>query len=400
VVDVISASTGAFGLGPYGDEAEHTGPPEVIIITPPYRDFFDTDARSVMITLLPQHYNMIPNPAFRTGVTGWEVTGLGWIYSDDSWVGQSIQCSGEGLIRYKEPDGRLVYVGPLPGTETDQWDSRREGAEWTFSVYFKGSGEVRLKMDAYNPTDRQDLASGPEYQDLITVGNPTMEPVGKTAFLGPEGDVWVAIEPQPTAEPYYESIGRGPAVASVSGEWTAIEDDGDWHRVILKTRARVPDNEGRISFMGARWIDTQIEVRNANPLRVSAAMLDPNEYPTCAYFDGGMTEHLNLDDFLWEGVADNSASYYYFDRVLRTKWLYERMGYVIPAGRPYQIFFGSYWRPYVGKTGETIIMNIPAPVARAMSAVEETSRPPRAPFIVLPGGRPQFVTEGTPNQSG
>ena len=72
---VITGSTGAIGLAPYGDEAEHTGPPSVVVYTPPFRRFFATDARSVLITLLPQHYNLIPNPAFRT-LSGWTSTGI------------------------------------------------------------------------------------------------------------------------------------------------------------------------------------------------------------------------------------------------------------------------------------------------------------------------------------
>ena len=133
-------------------------------------------------------------------------------------------------------------------------------------------------------------------------------------------------------------------------------------RVVLRQPSRPGDRRiTRISFVGARWLDTQIEIRSAKDLRISAVMLDSTEYPECPYFDGGMTEDVNVDDFLWEGEEDSSVSYYYFDRVVRTKWLCQRMGTVVPVSRPFQIFFGSYWRPFVCSTGKTIIMPVPPP---------------------------------------
>ena len=449
--DVIAASTGPFSLGPYGDVAEHTGPPKIIVLPDIFRPFFATDARSVMVTLLPQHYNFIPNPAFRTDASGWEFSGdinpgansYSWTFvsstgatnyenlsatidgssdadvttsepqdgqivhisgganvwlvvdsgstltvedaahvglplsqnregfrvwavqdaldPDDSWVGQSVLCNGEGSMRYREAADRFVYVGPLLGTEDNQYDPRRGGSEYTLNVYAKGSGQVRLRMDAYYPEDFIDLSSGPEYQNLTTVSDPTTEPAGDPAVLGPDGRVWTLIDPLPDVAPYYEEIGRPPAFENVVGGWKQIDDDGEWHRVSVKTRARVEDGAGRISFVGARWLDTHIEIRSAKDLRISAVMLDSTEYPECAYFDGGMTEDVNVDDFLWEGEEDSSVSYYYFDRVVRTKWLCQRMGTVVPVSRPFQIFFGSYWRPFVCSTGKTIIMPVPPP---------------------------------------
>lgn len=352
MVTVITASTGAIGLGPYGDESEHTGAPEVIVYTPPYRDFMAMDARSIMMTLLPQHYNLIPNPSFRTNLTGWTVWGMSTSVDPAvAWVGRSIVCDGSGHLK------RMVYVGPLNGTQENQWDPKRGGPEATFSVYAKGVGEVRLLMSAYYSTDQTNLAAGPQYQSLPTSASPATAPAGAPALLdSTTGRVWTLISPTPSVAPFYEDIGRGPAIASVTGEWTTIEDDGEWHRNLIHTYARILEEEGRIAFTGARWVEVTVEVRNANGLRLSSTMLDPTEYPVCAYFDGGMTESLALDDFLWEGVTDNSASYYYFDRVLRAKWLHENIGYAKPAGRPHQIFFGSYWRPYVGATGETKIL--------------------------------------------
>ena len=456
----IAATTGAIGLAPYGDEAEHTGPPEVIVYTPPFRPFFATDARSVMITLLPQHYNLIPNPAFRTNAAGWVTTGIepapasfswrvantsaqagltaitakttstvvdpdpltaaayvngqavkvvdtlasnktvAWLKIDnaatltvaqaaavgvtigapvpkyrvydlltdspqdaaDTWVGKSLIANGTGMLRYREGTDKFVYTGPLKETMGNQWDPKRGGAEYTLSVYVKGAGDVKLTMDAYNPIDRNDLNSGPEYQNLIKTATPATYAKGQAAIQdSTTGLVWTAItDPAvPTVAPFYQSIDRGPALGTVSTEWTTLDETDDWQRVVLKTRARVYENTGQVDFMGARWVDTKIEVRNAKSLRISAVMLDPSEYPVAQYFDGEMTESLNLDDFLWEGTVNNSVSYYYYDRVIRAKWLYERMGYVVPAGRPYQIFFGSYWRPYVGSSGETIVM-VPA----------------------------------------
>lgn len=355
------AGAAPIGLGPYGDETEHVGEPEVIVFTPPFRPFFDTDARSVMITLLPQHYNLVPNPAFRVDAAGWENSGVTTSLDPaDSWVGKSLVCNGTGMLRYREGAGKFIYVGPMRSANENQWDFRRGNAEATYSVYVKGEGEVRLTMDAYYPTDHLDLTSGPEYQNLSSSSSPSTEPAGESAIIEQStGRVWKAISPTPSVAPFYEDIGRGPVLATASGEWTAVENDGKWHRIIVKTNARVQENEGQISFVGARWIDGKIEIRNANNLKVSAVMLDPVEYPTCDYFDGGMTEDPFLDDFLWEDVANASVSYYYFDRVIRARWLYERMGFVIPVNRPFQIFFGSYWRPYVGSTGETKMMAVP-----------------------------------------
>ena len=196
--------------------------------------------------------------------------------------------------------------------------------------------------------------------------------------------VWLGTDvvwEMPALPVYYEDIGRGPALATATGEWIPVEADGQWHRIVLKTRARVEENEGQVSFVGARWIDALIEVRNANDLKVSATMIDPTEYPLCAYFDGAMTENLSLDDFLWEKDPDASVSYYYFDRVIRAKFLWSSMAYVAPANRPYQIFFGSYWRPYVGATGDTVLLQSPAGGTLSGMSVRSTSQPqPPPPF--------------------
>lgn len=460
----------------------------------------------------------------------------------DSWTGRAVRCSGSGTFRYRESADRFVYVGNVPGTSVEQYDPRRGGAEYTFSVYAKGRGSVRLRMDAYLAADIEDLSSGPEYQNLRLVPDPSalggrnllnmnqatgsdygltvpttsdvpyfstitggtassstsysdegsrsirVAPTGagnvgptfgsnagsvvsvpvnqripaspgetitvaysvispstvprrdfftlifffdalgnqlsssgqnmgstptswtrytfsavappETAYIGfriyvggvvdtteytyydriglwkgeggdwtypgedavldeATGRVWSRIDPVPTSAPYFEDIDRPPYIASTTGTWDEIEDDGQWHRVVLTTRARVPEGNGQISFMGARWIDAQIEVNGADGLLLSSVMLDSTEYPECAFFDGGITEDPVLDDFIWEGDANSSVSMYYYDRLVRAKWLCTRLPQVIPAGRPYQIFFGSYWRPFVCSTGETVMLEVP-----------------------------------------
>lgn len=356
---VLGTATGAIGLGPYADSAEYTGPPEVILQPDYFRPFFATDARSVLVTLLPNHYNFVPNPAFRVDTTGWEITGLSTALDADSWVGQSLKCNGSGTLRYRAAADQFIYVGNLPGTTEEQFDYRRGGGEYTYSVYAKGAGKIRLNMDAYFPEDLEDLTSGPEYQNLPFVSDPTTEPVGYAAVVGPEGRVWKAIDPEPSAAPFYEDLGRPPAFESISSVQTVVENDGEWHRYVLRTRARVPEGNGQVTFIGARWIDGLIEIEDAQDLLISAVMLDSTEYPECAYFDGGMTEEAHLDDFLWEDNPDSSVSLYYYDRLIRTKWLCRYLPQVIPAGRPYQIFFGSYWRPFVCDTGETMMMSRP-----------------------------------------
>lgn len=358
-IEFPQATAGSIGLGPYGDVIEHSGPPEVILAPDYFRPFFATDARSVLVTILPNHYNFVPNPAFRVDTTGWEITGLTTALDADSWVGQSLKCTGTGTLRYRQAADQFIYVGNLNGTTQDQFDHRRGGAEYTYSVYAKGAGRIRLSMDAYFPEDLEDLTSGPEFQNLTTVADPTTEPSGDPAVIGPEGRVWALIDPAPAAAPYYEDLGRPPAFESINGVWTEVEDDGEWHRYSVKTRATVPEGNGQVSFLGARWIDGLIEIADATDLKISAVMLDSAEYPECAYFDGGITEDPNLDDFLWEDGADSSVSLYYFDRLVRTQWLCQYLPQVIPVSRPYQVFFGSYWRPFVPDTGETIMMARP-----------------------------------------
>jgi hypothetical protein len=288
----------------------------------------------------------------------WEMPAT-FTLSPDSWVGQSVQCTGTGNLRYRAGTDRFVYVGNPDGLSIEQMDYRRSGAEWTFSTYAKGSGKVRLRMDAYFAEESETQPGPPEYQNLPVIADPVTEPAGFNAILGPEGHVWLPIDPEPSVSPFYEDSGSPPAFENVEGEWHSIEDDGEWHRVVIRTRARVPEGNNQISFLGAQWIDTLIEVEDAGDLFISSVMLDSAEYPDAAFFDGGITEESSLDDFLWEGEANNSASLYYFDRLVRTKWLCTRLPQVVPAGRPYQIFFGSYWRPFVCETGETVMMTLP-----------------------------------------
>ncbi len=76
IEDVINpVAQPAFGTNPYGDGQEVTGPPTVTPIQSPYREFFFTDARSILIRLVPHHMNFFRNPSFRVNTAGWEGTG-------------------------------------------------------------------------------------------------------------------------------------------------------------------------------------------------------------------------------------------------------------------------------------------------------------------------------------
>lgn len=101
-----------FGGAPYGDLMEVTGPPTLDIVTEEFGPFLRTDARTVMITLMPNHYNFIPNPAFRTDATGWEITGSIWSPDAGNELvmgadGTANRTSLEGTVS-ASPDGTVI----------------------------------------------------------------------------------------------------------------------------------------------------------------------------------------------------------------------------------------------------------------------------------------------------
>ena len=163
------------------------------------------------------------------------------------------------------------------------------------------------------------------------------------------GQVWQLRPP-----PYYVADNDGTgAMQIVEGPWHEFNED-EWVRLTTHTSAR-EEGDGRVSFLGAYWIDARVEIENMAGIRVSAVMLDPTEEPIAAYFDGSMTEDASTDDFMWSAknpttgavLANNCVSYYYYDRAVRVRWLEENLRYVVPVDRPYQIFFGAYDFPHI-----------------------------------------------------
>lgn len=165
-----------------------------------------------------------------------------------------------------------------------------------------------------------------------------------------DGQVWHLIDQQ-----YYTATGQQAWFAQVDGPWIELRDDGQWQRLKIRTDAYSLEQDGQVSFLNAWWIDAVVEVENADGVRLSSLMLDPSENPVAQYFDGGMNPEPNLDDFLWSKVdtltqqplENQCISYYYYDLRSRVKWLWDNLRFLVPIGRPYQIFFGSYDRPYI-----------------------------------------------------
>jgi hypothetical protein len=202
---------------PYGDALEVSGPPTFEFIPDTQQPFLKTDARAIMILVYPHHYNFIPNPAFRTDTSGWAITGSAVLDESDMWVGQSLTVNGDAMLRYQDTDmdGHLayVYVGPSRDIHDPEWvyEPAAGSAAWTFSAFFKGTGRVRLVMDAYRRTDFSTAKSGPEFHGLTTISDPTTAPYDATkeAVLDNDGQVWLLRE-----APYYESLGRPHVEAS------------------------------------------------------------------------------------------------------------------------------------------------------------------------------------------
>jgi hypothetical protein len=168
-----------------------------------------------------------------------------------------------------------------------------------------------------------------------------------------DGQVWME-----NALPFYEATGQQAWFETVDGPWIDLRDDGEWQRLHVQTDAFSREEDGRVSFLNAYWIDCIVEYENCDGVRLSAMMLDPCESPIASYFDGAMTPEPNTDDFLWSKVDNDQVpmenqciSYYYYDQRGRMKWLWDNLRFLVPIGRPYQIFFGAYDRPYIPKSG-------------------------------------------------
>lgn len=204
---------------------------------------------------------------------------------------------------------------------------------------------ITLYNNLADPTEKADPASElPGATYLITSGS------GDANY---DGQVWMLID-----QPLYEPTGQEAWFDSVDGPWVELRDDGEWQRLHVQTDAFSREEEGRVSFLNGYWIDCIVQYENVDGVRLSSLMLDPCESPIAAYFDGAMTPEPNVDDFLWSKVDVDQAplenqciSYYYYDQRGRMKWLWDNLRFLVPIGRPYQIFFGAFDRPYIPKSG-------------------------------------------------
>jgi hypothetical protein len=149
------------------------------------------------------------------------VQGIGGLNPDDSWVGQSLQVTGTGTVRYRAEDidgnPAFVYVGPTQDLDQQDWyEPGRSAAGWTFSAFTKGAGRVstgitdppamvRLIMQAYHAEDPTAAFSPPANQNLpdMPVGEGANAPDPKV--IGPNGNVWVRKD-----ESFYEPLGFIP----------------------------------------------------------------------------------------------------------------------------------------------------------------------------------------------
>ena len=315
MTDVVAVSTGSVGSNPYADVAEHLPIRRVPRIGRVYGDVHPTDARAVEIFLTPPHYNFIPNPSCRVDDTGWVADGPTVRLDVESWSGQGLTLTGEGVLHYEDAGG-LVFVGPTDAGKrptgairtTDWWEPTRAGNEYTFSVFAKGTDAmIQLSMYGYEP---EDLDAG-----VVT----------------------------PTAEPK----------AQVHSGFFQLNDE-EWERFFIKTTSRLEaNNPDADTFGGCWWIKVEVEVvrdYGANPndpeVLLSSFMLDASEGTLCDYFDGGMDEEAVRDDFLWLGAPNESISVYYYDRLVRTHWLWRNLYTVVPANRPIHIYFHDRAHPW------------------------------------------------------
>lgn len=228
MAEIISGSAhGPFGGSPYGDRAEVSGPPTLEVLPDEYREFFATDARSVLVVLYPNHINCILNPSFRESITGWEISGFDSteLDADDSWVGQSLKTNGTGTLRFRDMDAdsnsAFIYTG-IPASYDYRLDGNfpgRVGSQYAFSAYFKGEGRVRLVMEGYEGTEANIYKSPPNYQGLATVADPAAAPYGDEYLLDSDGQMWKRSDP-----PFYNDLGVTPV--STTSPLTLVPEEG------------------------------------------------------------------------------------------------------------------------------------------------------------------------------
>lgn len=241
---------------------------------------------------------------------------------------------------------------------------------WYQDTVYRAITPLPMAAPFYEAVSTPDLIDDPltaepgdEYVKAITlrpaepplIWSPDDEPVGTVSYE----ELW-----QLTPPPYYTNSHSGPSFAQVYTQWEHVDAGENWTRWSVRTGYRDGASASTaVAFTKAAWIDCWIEVKDAKGLLVSSFLLDPNEFPIAEYFDGGMTETPELDDYLWYGEPDNSISLYYYDRIQRMEWTHRNLVLMVPVGRPYQMFLGSEKIPFrlYGDTTPTWNPRIPPP---------------------------------------
>ena len=305
---VSTTGDGPVGTGPYADVTEHVPWVPAPVAPIVYPAFSPTDARAVEVYFIPLHFNLIPNPSFRTNADGWTVT-PGLTLRSDSWIGQSVEFNSPGSIEHDK-----IWIGPVtgatPGGDTDWIDSRVSGREYTVSLFAKGTNaRLRVSLYGYLPKD-------------YGVENPVPEDTPSVQVHSP----LVTVDPS------------------------------DWGRVWVKTNSRIADlSADTVNFANAWWLVPRVEVyadglTTVPYVLLSSFVLDPSEGPLCDYFDADMSEDGQRDDYIWlkDDTGNNVYHAYLPQRVARSQWFYDHMYDVIPVNRPVQIYYldrNNAWDP-------------------------------------------------------
>lgn len=111
---------GAFATYPYGDAQEVTGPPQFAPIPERYREFLFTDARSILLRLIPHHRNFFPNPAFRVNTLGW--VGEGAATPAEFTEQVVLGTDAENVttltdLSYLEDGRKVMFIAPYSGDQ-------------------------------------------------------------------------------------------------------------------------------------------------------------------------------------------------------------------------------------------------------------------------------------------